>query len=187
MRVGIGFVIQPLNVSQVEEMVLFAQNLGVDFLNIRRDEILVTNPLSADDEARLREQLIAIRSKFLSGQYGGMEVDFSDNLTAFMNEEEYFLNKTDQCFMKFLRPAVTPFGQWTPCDLMAEPMYADPDFVLGDLHVDSVKKILVNAQETEVPASCSSCMPSGQTGNAILSKLLEDYSQGIDFRDQPFY
>jgi MoaA/NifB/PqqE/SkfB family radical SAM enzyme len=176
LKVGIGFVIQPLNVSQVEEMVLFAQNLGVDFLNIRRDEILVTNP-----------QLITIRSKFLSGQYGNMEVDFSDNLTAFMNEEEYSLNKTDQCFMKFLRPAVTPFGQWTPCDLMAEPMYSNQDFVLGNLHADSVEKILVNAQETKVPASCPSCMPSGQTGNAILSKLLEDYSQGIDFREQPFY
>jgi MoaA/NifB/PqqE/SkfB family radical SAM enzyme len=187
LRVGIGFVIQPLNALEVEGIINFAKSMGVDFLNIRRDEILVTNPLSAEDESQLREQLLRIRSGIIQGQYGQLEIDFSDNLTAFMNSEDYSLEKTANCVIKSFRPTVTPYGQWMPCDLKGEPMYADPNYVIGNLHDESVEKVLANSQKMTIPASCSSCMPSGQTGNAIFSKLLADYAQGIDFRDQPFY
>ncbi len=187
LKIGIGFVIQPLNVLHVEDMVAFAKNMGVDYLNIRRDEILVTNPLSTEDEQLLREQLVRIRSGMLQGQYGQLEIDFSDNLTAFMNSEDYSLRQASSCVLKSFRASITPFGQLMPCDLKAEPMYADPDFVIGDFHEQTTEEILTRSQQMVIPTSCTSCMPSGQTGNAIFTKLLQDYALGIAFRDQPFY
>lgn len=187
LKIGIGFVIQPLNVMQVEDIVEFARRIGVDYLNIRRDEILVTNPLDQESEAKLREQLLRIRANIVNGVYGNLEIDFSDNLVAFMNEEDYSLSKVPNCVLKHLRPTINPYGLWNPCDLKGEPMYADPDFVIGDLHQASVAEILARTQQLTIPATCASCMPSGQTGNAIFTKLLQDHALGIDFRDQPFF
>lgn len=187
LKIGIGFVIQPLNVMQVEDIVEFAKRMGVDYLNIRRDEILVTNPLDPESEVKLREQLLHIRTNIMNGAYRNLEIDFSDNLVAFMNEEDYSLPQVPYCVLKHLRPTINPYGLWNPCDLKGEPMYADPDFVIGDLHQQSVANILARTQQMTIPATCTSCMPSGQTGNAIFTKLLQDHALGIDFRDQPFF
>ncbi|MCB9812941.1 MAG: radical SAM protein [Pseudomonadales bacterium] len=187
LKIGIGFVIQPLNTMQVEDIVEFAKRTGVDYLNIRRDEILVTNPLDQESEVELRKQLLRIRQNIVNGVYGNLEIDFSDNLVAFMNEEKYLLPQVPQCVIKHFRPTINPYGLWNSCDLKGEPMYADPDFVIGDLHQDGVVKILARTQQTTIPAACTSCMPSGQTGNAIFTKLLQDHALGIDFKDQPFF
>ncbi len=56
-RVGIGFVTQPLNHTQVVAMVDYAAGLGVDFLDLRKDEVDVTDGLTLVQMDTLRRQL----------------------------------------------------------------------------------------------------------------------------------
>lgn len=186
-NIGIGFVMQPFNFNQIIDMVNFSQQQGVDFLNIRSDEINVTDPLSAAEQDEIYRQLNIIRSGIISGSYGSLVVDLSDNLTAFANGEEYDIRLVVQCMSKHYRPAINPFGLWMPCDLKAEPRFSDPEYIIGDLHRERIEAILRESYEKYIPANCESCMPSGQTGNVIFTKVISDYQSGIDFRDSPFF
>jgi MoaA/NifB/PqqE/SkfB family radical SAM enzyme len=60
-RVGIGFVIQPRNHDQIVAMARFAAELGVDFLDIRKDEVDVTEGLSPAQLGLVRDQLNAVQ------------------------------------------------------------------------------------------------------------------------------
>lgn len=184
--VGIGFVIQPLNFNQIIDMVNFARQQEVDFLNIRSDEIKVTNTLHPTEQDEVRRQLNIVRSNIIAGNYGSLAVDLSDNLTAFANYENYEIESVNECMSKYYRPAINPFGLWMPCDLKAEPRFSDQDFIIGDLHNETVEDILRKSHKKFIPANCESCMPSGQTGNAVFTKIITDYQSGIDFRDSPF-
>ncbi len=185
--VGIGFVIQPSNFDQIIDMVNFASQQKVDFLNIRSDEINVTAPLDILQREEARRQLNIVRLGIVSGIYGSLMIDLSDNLTAFANGEDYNIRKVNLCMSKYYRPAINPFGLWMPCDLKAEPMFYDSEYILGDLHNENVEEILRKSQQKQVLSNCKSCMPSGQTGNAVFTKIIGDYQLGIDFRDSPFF
>lgn len=59
---GIGFVTQPLNYDQVIAMADYAAGLGVDFLDVRKDEVDVTNGLTPEQIRTLRWQLHTVRA-----------------------------------------------------------------------------------------------------------------------------
>ncbi len=103
-----------------------------------------------------------------------------------MNGEDYSLRVPKHCMSRYFRPAINPFGFWMPCDLKAETMYYDNECILGNLRKSSVREI-ASRNDKIISSSCKCCMPSGQTGNAIFAKLLDDYKFGINFKDQPFF
>lgn len=185
-RVGIGFVTQALNYRQIEDMVDFAQSLGVDFINLRQDEVEVTRDLSNVERRHIGRQLSSVRDRALRGGFGHMQVDMSDDMVALANGIEQQTRRVASCFAKILRPAVSPFGVVAPCDLRAEPRFSDPNYILGNIKRQTLPLIMSKATRQDVDASCAQCMPSGRTINAIVTKLFKDYEVGIDFRDQPF-
>lgn len=185
--VGIGFVIQPFNFDQIIDIVNFASQQKVDFLNIRSDEVNVTPPLDMLQREETRRQLNVVRLGIVSGSYKPLIIDLSDNLTAFANGEDYNIRRVNLCVSKHYRPVINPFGLWMPCDLKAEPMFYNPEYVIGNLHKENVEEILRKSQQIQISADCEKCMPSGQTGNAIFTKIISDYKSGIDFRDLPFF
>ena len=185
-RVGIGFVTQALNYSQIERMVSFASDLGVDFLDIRQDEVDVTRNLHLDEKTVVAKQLGNIREKALRGEFGSTSVDVSDDLTALVNDIEQETRVVNECFMKKLRPAISPYGIVGPCDLKVEPRFANPVTVFGSAKRQTIPLIAEKMIEKHIPANCVECMPSGRTGNAIFTKLLRDFEAGVDYIDQPF-
>ena len=185
--IGIGFVIQPLNFDQIINMVYFSMQQNVDFLNIRSDEVNITTPLCMLESEEVRRQLNVIRLGIISGNYGQLMIDLSDNLTAFANGENYNIRKVNECMSKYYRPAINPFGFWMPCDLKAELLFYDPEYIIGKLHEENTEEILIKNQNKQITANCVNCMPSGQTGNAVFTKIISDYQLGIDFKDSPFF
>lgn len=185
-RVGIGFVTQALNHHQIEAMVDFAQALGVDFINLRQDEVEVTRSLNEAEREQIAKQLRSIRDRVLRGDFGNMAVDMSDDLTALANGISQTIRKVGSCSVKAFRPAISPFGVVTPCDLRAEPRFSDPGYVFGNLKRKALPLILGKAAGMDVDASCVQCMPSGRTINAIIAKLLEDGNAGVHYAEQPF-
>jgi MoaA/NifB/PqqE/SkfB family radical SAM enzyme len=185
-RIGIGFVTQPLNYHLIERMCGFAAELGVDFLNVRTDEVEVTAGLAEQQVAAVREQLTEVRDKGLSGTYGRVAIDFSDDLTALANGYHQETPRANECLAKYYRPAISPYGLVAPCDLIAEPRFAVPERVFGTMPGTALPVIMANMPAKRLTADCAQCMPSGRTGNVVYAKLLSDYQADITLAEQPF-
>lgn len=94
--------------------------------------------------------------------------------------------RTAECLAKYFRPTISPFGIVAPCDLKAEPRFADSRFNLGTIPRHRVLDVVDKMPGQFVPDACTQCMPSSRTGNAVYHKLLTDCRQGLDLSDQPF-
>lgn len=186
LRVGVGFVAQPLNVSEIVEMADFAAELGVDFLDIRKDEVDVTTALDDSQLNSLTDQLREARDVAVAGGFGPMWLDLADELVALANRERISRPRTPECLAKYFRPTVSPFGILAPCDLTAEPRFADSGLDLGNVGRSSVTDLVAALASHHVPDACAQCMPSSRTGNAVHHKLLADLRAGIALADQPF-
>ena len=185
-RVGIGFVTQLLNFHYLESMINFAQDLGVDFLNIRQDEVGITPQLSLVQLTWLGNQLEKLRDKYIKGEYGDLEIDMADDLIALANGMINPRLSSSECWMKYLRPAINPYGYVGPCDLKVEPRFHDNTMLIGNIREAELNEIMTRAGQRQIKADCSQCMPSGRTGNKILSKLITDFNHGLHYSDQVF-
>jgi hypothetical protein len=114
-------------------------------------------------------------------------IDFSDELTLLANGgRPPARRRTDQCRVKFARPTISPFGLVAPCDLKAEPRFADTDFNFGTIRPGNVDRIVATLTDQYVPNNCAQCMPSSRSFNAVYAKLLTDLQDGIPLSEQPF-
>ncbi len=185
-RIGIGFVTQASNHNQIEQMADFASGLGVDFFDIRQDEVDVTRNLILEEQVLVAQQLVKVRARALHREFGSMSVDMSDDLTALANNVGQGIRTVEECFMKKLRPAISPHGIVGPCDLKVEPRFANPKTIFGNAKTQSIPQLAEKMTQKQIPANCTECMPSGRTGNAVFTKLLRDFEIGINYIDQPF-
>lgn len=184
--IGIGFVIQPLNFNEIIDMAKFASELGVDFLNIRKDEVDVTDGWSEEQLLIIQEQLRIVRKNYVAGDYGHTEVDMSDELVCIANGQPITRQRGNECFAKYFRPTISPYGLVAPCDLKAEPRFANRSFNFGSVRSGSLGSIVEELPTKFIPDNCKQCMPSSRTGNAIFTKLINDIKNGIPLEYQPF-
>lgn len=182
LQVGIGFVIQPDNHQQLETMVEFAEDTGVDWLDLRKDEVDVTESLVDDQLMRVREQLRSIRNRALTD----MRIDIGDELVSLANGLIPDRARTAECLGRYFRPTIGAYGHLTPCDLKAEPRFSDTRFDLGSVKKSRIMDVVSVFSERRIPDDCAQCMPSSRTGNAIVHKLLADLQAGVSLDDQPF-
>jgi MoaA/NifB/PqqE/SkfB family radical SAM enzyme len=82
LRVGIGFVLQPGNHDQIEAMADYAADTGVDFLDLRKDEVDVTDDLTTPQLAEATAHLRRVRGRAQARGYGRLDVDLGDELVA---------------------------------------------------------------------------------------------------------
>ncbi|MGH8887690.1 MAG: radical SAM protein [Egibacteraceae bacterium] len=171
-RVGIGFVAQPLNCDQLLAMADYAARLGVDYLDVRKDEVDVTDGLTTARLDTLRRQLRAVRATAVASGYGRLRVDLGDELVAIANSQPIVRRRTPECLVKHFRPTISPFGILAPCDLKAEPRFADSAFNLGVMTRQSLGELVAALAERFVPDRCAQCMPSSRTGNGVYRSAI---------------
>jgi len=186
LRLGIGFVLMAVNHHQITEIAKFAAELGVDFLDIRKDEVDVTTSLSATQLTAVQTQLNDVRDRARRGEYGALQIDLSDELVSLANDIPVVRRRTRECLAKYVRPTISPFGIVAPCDLKAEPRFAASKFNLA-LMPAPIDDMISDLKRTFVPDACAQCMPSSRTANAVYAKLLGDAHQGLNLCDQPFH
>jgi MoaA/NifB/PqqE/SkfB family radical SAM enzyme len=186
-KIGIGIVVQNLNYYQIESMAELACDLGVDFINFRQDKVAITDSLNEQEKNDMIKLLTSVRSRSIDGDFGAMQVDMSDDMTAMVNGFEQVGQRVGSCYAKFFRPAVSPFGWFAPCDLRAESRFTDSRYLLGNVKEQSLSEIVVGSENSDVFANCAQCMPSGETINMVVDKLVKDYETGIHYTEQPFF
>ncbi|MGH3669581.1 MAG: hypothetical protein ACRDSH_02945 [Pseudonocardiaceae bacterium] len=182
LQAGIGFVIQPDNHQQLEAMAEFAEDTGVDWLDLRKDEVDVTESLVDDQLVRVREQLRSIRNRPLTDT----RIDIGDELVSLANGLIPDRTRTAECLGRYFRPTIGAYGHLTPCDLKAEPRFSDTRFDLGSMKKARIMDVVSSSSTRRIPDDCAQCMPSSRTGNAIVHKLLADLQAGVSLDDQPF-
>ncbi|MFI5540697.1 radical SAM protein [Nocardia sp. NPDC051900] len=182
LAVGIGFVVQPINHHQITAMAEFADELGADWLDIRKDEVDVTDGLTIDQLANVRDQLRTIRSN----PPPHTRIDIADELVALANGHPPDRTRTDECLARYFRPTIGAYGHLTPCDLKAEPRFAQSGYDLGSVKRTRILDVVSTSAQHPVPDDCDQCMPSSRTGNHVLHKLLADLDAGIRLVEQPF-
>lgn len=156
LQVGIGFVIQPYNYQQLETMVEFAEEVGVDWLDLRKDEVDVTEGLIGDE------------------------------LVSIANGQTPDRTRTIECLGRYFRPTIGAYGHLTPCDLKAEPRFSATRFDLGSVKKSRIMDVVSVSSGRHIPDDCAQCMPSSRTGNAIVHKLLTDLQAAVSLTEQPF-
>lgn len=179
---GMGCVIQPFNNDQIADMATFAANAEADWLDLRKDEVEVTNSLDGTQIARLREQLRAVRA----APPAGTRIDLGDELVAIANGSTPQRTRTRECMARYLRPTISPYGLLAPCDLKAEPRFAQSGYDLGNIKHSRILDVVTTSAQQPIADDCDQCMPSSRTGNAVVHKLLDDLAAGLALDEQPF-
>lgn len=182
LKVGIGFVIQSCNYQQLEMMVDFAEDAGADWLDLRKDEVEVTDGLSGDQVATVRDQLHRIRLR----PPARTRIDIGDELVAIANGQTLDRTRSTECLARYFRPTIGAYGHLTPCDLKAEPRFSDTGFNLGSVKKSKIIDVVSASSGRRIPDDCAQCMPSSRTGNLIVHKLLADLQTGVGLDEQPF-
>ena len=185
-RLGIGFVLQPGNHGQIEAMADYAASVGVDHLDLRKDEVDVTDGLTPAELAAAAAQLRRVRERAADGAYGRLEVDLGDELVALANGQPVARSRSSECRIKYLRPTISPYGVLAPCDLKAEPRFADSAFNLGVITRQPIAELVDTLPDRPIADACDQCMPSSRTGNSAADKLLTDLRDGLPLNGQPF-
>lgn len=180
--IGIGFVIQPANYRQIEAMLAYAESNGADWLDLRKDEVDVTEGLTRHQLEAVREQLRRIRRR----PPAGTRIDIGDELVGLANGQAPDRARTTECLARYFRPTIGAYGHLTPCDLKAEPRFSDTSFDLGSVKKSTVLDVVSVSSRRRIPDQCAQCMPSSRTGNAIVHKLLDDLRAGLGLHEQPF-
>ncbi|WP_280312531.1 radical SAM/SPASM domain-containing protein [Nocardia abscessus] len=182
LAVGIGFVIQPDNHQQITDMAEFAHNLGADWLDLRKDEVDVTDGLTVDQLELIRAQLRTVRNN----PPPHTRIDIADELVAVANGQPIDRIRTDECLGRYFRPTIGAYGHLTPCDLKAEPRFAQTGYDLGSVKRSRILEVVSTSAYQRIPDDCAQCMPSSRTGNRMVHKLLADLDAGIGIDEQSF-
>ncbi|WP_169814691.1 radical SAM protein [Nocardia pseudovaccinii] len=180
--VGIGMVIQPGNHAQIEAMADFAEACGVDWLDLRKDEVDVTEGLDDAQLIVVRDQLKAVRARV----GGSTRIDIGDELVMLANGLSPDRSRTAECLGRWFRPTIGAFGHLTPCDLKAEPRFAATGYDLGNVKRSRILDVVAASNGRRIDDDCAQCMPSSRTGNAVIHKLLDDLQAGVSLEEQPF-
>lgn len=185
LRVGAGFVLQPINAEDLPGIAHYSRRMGLDFLAIRKDEIDATGRVTDWITAETVDAICTLREDALNGLYQPLSIDFSDDLVAMANGLSVQRLHHGECRVKYVRPAVAPNGVISVCDLRAEPRFAESEFSFGEIANDGAAVFDVAATRF-VEDTCGQCMPSSRAINAVYAKLALDLRAGFAVADQPF-
>lgn len=190
LKIGIGIVLQEANYDQVAGMAALCTDLGVDFLDIRVDCIGVTSTLSPANYEEMLESLRVLRASANAGQLS-FSVSFADDLVIAMDGWGAFpLTSPSRCLISLIRPAIDPYGVVGACDSIGEPYtrsLSPVEYVLGQVGASrGLTEIMRDAAGQHLGVRCGFCMPGQISLNALMGKIIADYTDGIEPNDQPF-
>jgi len=145
--IGIGFVINEDNLTELIDAAEFWHDMGVDFFDLRFD---ATGKLSGKPEI-LKE----IRN-FQNLVYSGYFCPMSINVGSYAYKKPHFASR---CFAPFEKIIVDPFGMVWCCCLQAQPGYRPSWAKLGDLKSQPLSEIVSGIKSRFPCQHCRYCTP----------------------------
>lgn len=185
-RIGIGFVLYKDNYLKIFDVIKLAQELKVDFLDIR--SVHVTSV--ADFSEKQKEELIFIIKKIrlgiLSKKYGMLDISISDTFD-FINSDNTFFNYLRKDFINdlaYFRFTVSPQGYIYALNVIAQPGREDSRYLLGEYKKNHLSSIL--SKKINIPFEPEMLLPHDISILTALFKLKSDLEFGITLTENPF-
>ena len=187
-KVGAGFVVVQQNYKSIPKLLTLAQELKLDFLDLRAVESTNMKDFNEEQRAELGSILTEVRQKKLLNEYGSMSVSIADTfneIIAPQSDYKKYIKKDLVNALSYLRITVTPQGKIYSLNVIGQPSREDKRFLLGKISPNSdLSSILSN--KTNVPYDENLLLAHDITMIIALSKLAADLEFGINLKENPF-
>ncbi len=187
-KIGAGFVIFQKNYKSISEALTLAQELKLDFLDLRAVEATNAGEFNKEQRAELRSILTEVRRKKLLNEYGTMCVSFADTfneIIAPQSDHMKYIKKDLVNALPHFRITVTPLGRVYALNLIGQPSREDKRFLLGEISRNSNLSSILN-KKTNIPYDENLFLAHDITLIVALSKLAADLEFGINLEENPF-
>jgi MoaA/NifB/PqqE/SkfB family radical SAM enzyme len=187
-NVGAGFVVFQQNYKSIPKLLTLAQELKLDFLDLRAVESISMKDFNEEQKAELRSILNEVRQKKLLNEYGTMSVSIADTFNEIISAQSDYKKYVEKDLVNALshfRITVTPHGKVYSLNVIGQPSREDKRFLLGKINPNSdLSSILCN--KIKVPYDENLLLAHDITMIVALSKLAADLEFGINLEENPF-
>jgi molybdenum cofactor biosynthesis enzyme MoaA len=186
--VGAGFVVFHQNYTSIPAALTLAQELELDFLDLRVVEATTMRDFNEAHLAELSSILTEVRQKTLRNEYGAMIVSIADTfneIVATQSDYMKYIKKDLVNALPHFRITVTPHGRVYALNVIGQPSREDQRYLVGTISSTSdLSSILGN--KMNVPYEQNLLLAHDITMLVALSKLAADLEFGISLEDNPF-
>jgi MoaA/NifB/PqqE/SkfB family radical SAM enzyme len=187
-RIGTSFVVFRENYKHIFEAIKLAQELDVDFFDLRSIEVTDLGDFHKEQRNELGSILGRIRRNNYSGSYDGLSVSVADTFSVVVNASDDSSRYLKEHFVNALphfRVNVTPHGRIYALNLSGQPSRGDQRYLLGEIgEHNSLAGILRNRKC--LPFDRRFLLSHDLTLMSALSKLESDLEFGIGLEENPF-
>jgi TDP-4-amino-4,6-dideoxy-D-glucose deaminase len=187
-RIGTSFVVFRENYKHIFEAIELAQELGVDFFDLRSVEVTDLGDFHEEQSRELGSILKQIRQNKYSRKFDGLSVSVADTLNVIVDASDNsskYLNKDFVNALSSFRVTVTPHGRVYALNLNGQPSKEDQRYLLGEINRhNSLSDMLTHRKP--VPFDWKSLLAHDLTLMTALSKLASDMEFGISLEENPF-
>lgn len=186
--IGTSYVVTPQVFRDVPKAVAFAQELGMQFFDLRSVSVWAADDYSPADRAELGAILDEIRHGQRTGAHGDLKISIADTFASITdpsaNPLPYVVHDLVNMLVHY-RITVTPAGKVFPLNILGQPTREDERFLIG--RVDSQHSIASAMQmKKPIPFEPELLLAHDKTLLIALSKLQTDLEFGLALTDSPF-
>lgn len=186
-RVGINFMVFQKNYTKIFDVIRLAEELGVDFLDLRSIHVNKSGVFDDDQKTELKSIIQEIKAGVFTGRYGALNISIADTFNFIFAKDDFFYSfKVD--FAKDLvnyRVTVTPHGKAYALNVIAQPTRENPAYLLGEYSQQN-KLVDILQRKKSLPFEPHLMLPHDISIIGALSRLAADLEYGISFDECPF-
>jgi TDP-4-amino-4,6-dideoxy-D-glucose deaminase len=188
LRIGIHFLVFQGNYKHIFDVIKLAQDLGVDFLDLRTVEVTDMGYFDERQRKQLCSILKQIRQNNSPHSFDNLDVTVADTFSAITNPADDFSKYLKKDFVNALsnfRITVTPPGKVYALNLVGQPSREDERYLLGKTDKHGGLSKILQSKKT-VPFERKLLLSHDITLVGALSKLKSDLEFGIGLEENPF-
>lgn len=163
-KIGIGYVVNQYNASELSKAAHFWRDLGVHFMDVRFD-VMASNRKNTEYAKEIKAFQKHVKNNYLAP----MQVQVGD----FANNRPELAEK---CFSPYHKIVVDPYGYVWSCCLQAQPGMQPSWACLGDLTKHTYGEIIQNIRSSFPRKHCTLCTPYEIQMNLKMSQRYAEYT-----------
>ena len=168
-KIGISAIINKYNIHELDDLIVKANHLGINVVDIKAD---YANAKNIKSDNLLQEKVIRELKKKYRNEYNGTEIIFTDEMLLGKKSQ---LSFGEKCWSAHEKIIVDPFGNTYPCSLWSQPKYIRNKRIMGNIREfdGSLSKLWKNTFEFRKKISpindCSFCT----YWDAVLNNVID--------------
>jgi len=186
--IGTSYVVTPELFRDIPKAIDFAQELGMEFFDLRSVSVWASDDYTTEGRAELGEILDEVRRGQASGAHGKLKISIADTFGSITNPDADPLPHIDHEMVNKLvhyRLTVTPAGKVFPLNILGQPTREDERFLIGRVDAEhSLASAMANRKS--IPFDPELLLAHDKTLLIALSKLRADLKFGFGLTDNPF-